>query len=241
MRYKYYSIFILLIVLIFPVKSNGQAALLVLLFGDKVASENFYFSMKIGSNFTNMTNTEESKMTYGLNFGLQGNIKLSKQFYLVPEFAPLSRKGARNILVQPTGNVDFDNILSGTKFSEIQLNYIDIPVILKYYPHQKVHFGIGPYVSFLTSSEVYYEANVSSAGDVRIYQNIKDDFNNLDYGIIIEGAYAPWREVSADDLNFHIRFAYGLQDIFKESKWSSVHNYNLQFYVSIPFMKVSEN
>jgi len=30
-----------------PTKNIGQAALLVRLFGDKVASENFYFSMKV--------------------------------------------------------------------------------------------------------------------------------------------------------------------------------------------------
>lgn len=30
-----------------PTKNNGQAALLVLLFGDKVANEKFYFRMKV--------------------------------------------------------------------------------------------------------------------------------------------------------------------------------------------------
>ena len=49
---------------------HGQAALLVLLFGDKVASENFYFSLKAGANYSNINNLDNAKTDWGLNFGL---------------------------------------------------------------------------------------------------------------------------------------------------------------------------
>ena len=231
---------ILTVLFVIPIKTYGQAALLVLLLGDKVASENFYFSIKVGGNFSNLMNTEKSKFSSGLNFGLLANIKLSNKFYLVPEFAPLSRKGAQNILVHPTGNEDFDNLLTNASNSEIQLNYIDIPVILKYYPFQKFNVGLGPYFSILTSGENYYETNASTAGDLRIYQDVKTTFNPVDYGMMVEAAYAPWRNTPHDDLNFHVRFSYGLSDIIKEGNWNSVNNYAFQLYVSIPFIKTEE-
>lgn len=231
---------VIIFTLAVPVKTNAQAALLVLLFGDQVASEDFYFSLKVGGNITNLTNTEQSTSAFGVNFGLLATIKLSDKFYLVPEFAPLSRKGAKNILVHPTGNADLDALLSNTSTSEIQLNYLDIPVMLKYYPVQKINVGIGPYFSFLTSGENFYETNAGDAGDLQILQDIKPDFNNFDYGLMAEIGYAPFRESHSDDLNFHVRFSYGFTDIMKNNPGDQVSNYALQLFVSIPFMKTDE-
>ncbi len=65
---------------------RGQAALLVLIFGEKAASENFYFS-------------------------LINNIKLSESFYLTPEFLALSPRGVKNVEVLTTGSPDLDDLL----------------------------------------------------------------------------------------------------------------------------------
>ena len=42
---------------------NGQAAILALIFGDKVASENFNLSMEIGGNFTRYSNLDNFDRT----------------------------------------------------------------------------------------------------------------------------------------------------------------------------------
>ncbi len=83
--------------------AHSQAALLVLLFGDKVASENFYFSLKVGANVADVSGVDGGSVATGLNFGLLGTIKISDKFRLVPEFAPLSRKGVKNIPYIPSG------------------------------------------------------------------------------------------------------------------------------------------
>jgi len=223
-----------------PKKTNGQAAILVFLFGDKVASENFYFSLKIGGNLTNVTNLENSKTRFGMNFGLLATIKLNNQFYVVPELSFLSLKGAKGITKQPTGNDDLDNVLINTEDGFLDLNYIDIPVLLKYYLSQKLNVGIGPYASYLTSASSFYETNLTGAGDIEVRQLTKDNFNRWDYGVMVEIAYAPSRTSNSDDMNFHLRFSYGFADIIKDNPGNSAHNYSIQGYISFPFMKGGE-
>ena len=49
---------------VYTTRVNAQAALLVLLFGDKVASENFYFSLKLGANYSNLTGIDNTTAKY---------------------------------------------------------------------------------------------------------------------------------------------------------------------------------
>ena len=53
--------------IVFTSVANAQAAVLVFLFGEKVATKNFYFSLKIGGNLTNITNWEQSKFRFDMN------------------------------------------------------------------------------------------------------------------------------------------------------------------------------
>lgn len=236
------SILLLLVVsVLVPIKTNGQAALLVLLFGDKVASENFYFSLKAGANISNITDTEKSSFATGFNFGLLANIKLSDRFYLVPEFAPLSPKGAKNILKHTTGSEDLDNLLANVDNSKIELNYIDIPIVLKYYPTETFNIGFGPYFSFLTSANNYYNFSADGAGELEIYNKIESEFSNFDFGLLFEIAYAPWRKGGLDELNFHARVSYGFLNIYSVDNDYNVNNINIQLFVSIPFMNTDDS
>ncbi|MCP4312595.1 MAG: hypothetical protein GY790_15135 [Bacteroidetes bacterium] len=87
----------------------GQAALLVLIFfGEKAASENFYFS-------------------------LINNIKLSESFYLTPEFLTLSPRGVKNVEVLTTGNPDLDDLLgevNSSASSRMQLTLMNQNLLL---------------------------------------------------------------------------------------------------------------
>jgi hypothetical protein len=78
------------------------------LFGDKVASENFYFSLKVGANVSNLGGVSDLSSRTGLNFGLLSTIKLNDDFYLVPEFPPISRKGAKGIPYPGSGPLPID-------------------------------------------------------------------------------------------------------------------------------------
>ena len=98
----------ILIILFSSSVIHGQAALLVLLFGEKVASENFYFSLKAVTNYSTTSNIDHAKYNWGYNFGLGMNIKLNDKLLITPDFMPLSNKGAKNVVPLLTGNSDLD-------------------------------------------------------------------------------------------------------------------------------------
>ena len=74
--------------------AHGQAAILVALFGDKVASENFYFSLKGGLNFSSLGTEANTDFQRGPNFGMLANIRFGERWGIVPEFAAFSIRGA---------------------------------------------------------------------------------------------------------------------------------------------------
>ncbi|MBE0557285.1 MAG: outer membrane beta-barrel protein, partial [Proteobacteria bacterium] len=114
-----------------------------------MASEEFYSSLKIGANVADVTGVDGGSSRLGLNFGLLATIKLSNQFFLVPEFAPLSAKGISKYPAVSTGDTNLDALLGTDNKSSFEFNYLDIPVVLKYYPVKTLNIGLGPYVSYL--------------------------------------------------------------------------------------------
>lgn len=61
--------------------SYGQAALIVLILGDKVATENFHLSIDGAINLSSFPGLAEGKMGGGLNFGLGTHIKLGEKWH----------------------------------------------------------------------------------------------------------------------------------------------------------------
>jgi hypothetical protein len=227
--------------IVFTNVANAQAAVLVFLFGEKVASENFYFSLKIGGNLTNITNWDQSKFRFAMNFGLLATIKLDEDWYLQPEISFISGKGARNVPKVITGNNEVDIILEDVEYGFLDLDYIDAPILLKYYTSQKWHVGLGPYISYLTSASNFYETTVDVAGEIELRQITTDNIKRWDYGIMAEVAYAPSRTENSDDMNLHLRISYGFSDILKNNPGDPVNNFMVQGMVSFPFMAEEEN
>jgi hypothetical protein len=75
----------------------GQAAIIVLILGDKVATEQFHLSIDGAINISSLQGLDEGKTSGGVNFGLGTHIKLGDKWHLKPEFKPLSRKGAKYV------------------------------------------------------------------------------------------------------------------------------------------------
>ena len=112
---------------------QGQAAILALIFGDKVASENFNLGMEIGGNFTHYSDLENfDKRRLGINFGISGNIKVSERFYISPNIFFLGNRNIKldNISLQtssPSLNENFSNVNA-----ELNMNYYDVPILFSY-------------------------------------------------------------------------------------------------------------
>lgn len=227
---------LLLGLVLFSSNAHSQAALLVLLFGDRVATDNFYFSLKAGGNWANIDGMENTDYHRGFNFGLITTIKINDRFYIAPEFLPLSPKGAKNIPLALTGDPEIDDILEFVTDSERALNYIDIPVVARYYVHERVGVGCGPQLSILTSAEDIYTADLSGDQIVGYQRDIKDEMNLFEFGLVADITYTAWKARRGKGLNFHLRYALGLTDTVKDNPSTALTNSYIQVSVSFPFV-----
>jgi hypothetical protein len=219
-----------------PSTAKSQAALLVLLFGEDVATEDFFFSLKLGGNLSNLSGIDNTKSALGLNFGLMVNMKLSDKIFLVPEFMPLSPKGAKNIPFPSTGDASLDQLVLPTTSTATELNYIDIPVVVKYYVTKDLGIEAGPQISILTGATDIFRGKIKEDDDLVFESDIKSRLNTIDVGVVAGMTYSLWNERGGKGLYIHVRYAFGLMDIVKDNPGDAVKNSTFQFAVSFPFI-----
>lgn len=214
----------------------GQAAILVALFGEKVASENFYFSIKGGVNLSNLTGGEDTDIRLGANFGMLANIRLSDRWSLVPEFMPLSTKGASGILLRPSGIPELDDLLENSTSTNTTLKFIDMVVVLEFRPSPKWYLGAGPQFNYLRAAEDVFRAKVVEDDDLTYREDIKDALRSWDFGVVFEVGYTLLEARAGRGLTFHLRYALGLTDLVKDNPGDAVRTSVLQLSLSLPFL-----
>jgi hypothetical protein len=98
-----------------------------------------------------------------------------------------------------------------------ELNYINIPIMFKYYPFGGVSIQVGPQIGFLMSAkgdlvQVYSSPIGTSLGAASLNQDLKGYLNSADFSI----AFGAGFELPAG-LNLTFRYNYGVNNINKYS------------------------
>ncbi len=217
--------------------ASGQAALLVLIFGEKAATENFHFSLKVGVNYSIINGYEEGTNRIGGNFGLINNIKLTEKLTLTPEFLPLSRRGIKDVPVLTTGNPDLDDLLVNPSSTDRKLSYIDIPVLLKYKLSPHFSVSAGPQLSFLTGATDIYKSNPIEDAILSTELDIEDAMHTVDLAAAIDLTYILVEPKNGKGVNLYIRFTQGFIDIEKDNSERRFTNTTIQFGGAFPFVE----
>jgi hypothetical protein len=218
---------------------QGQAALIVLILGDKVATEQFHLSIDAGLNLSNFNGLDQEKTGGGVNFGLGTHIKLGEKWHLKPEFKPLSRKGPREVASITT--VPGDITVSSNKF---KLNYIDVPVLLQYNITEKFFVSAGPQVSFLTKAFQISSGTVPNGEETTIKITTKSSFNSVNFSVPVEAGVSvnlgSKKSTSKMNVNFFARYEYDFIEVFKDPSLGSSRISMFQIGASLPFIKSPE-
>ncbi|RTY89662.1 porin family protein [Flavobacterium sp. GT3R68] len=141
------------------------------------------FGVKGGLNVASISNSDDAKSLIGFHVGAFGEFMLSEKFAIQPEVL-FSTQGAK-----------IDNSLGETDY---KLNYINIPVMAKFYVTPAVSVELGPQIGFLMSADF---------GD----DDVKDDLNSTDFGIGFGVGYNL-----TSNMSLNARYTIGLSDIEKE-------------------------
>ena len=222
-----------LTIFILPQIVNGQAALLAVLFGDKVASEKFNLSMELGVPFTDFTSIENSKIDHAINFGIAGNVKLSDNWFVSPTVYFLSKRNLQLSDATPNTTDMSMNALFANTSADLSMNYTDLHLHLAYQPNNtNIRIGVSPQISFLGKANILFDGELGSFD-----QDIKEFTNSTDYGVFGNIGYFFPAGHQGKGIHFNLRYYQGMTDVFKEElfKGSNEGSY-FAFHVSLPFI-----
>ena len=155
-------------------------------------------------NVHNDNNTEYDPRI-GFNFGLLGHIHLNTNFAIQPEIV-YSAQGAKQTVDNGTNNLNLD--------------YINVPVLLQYMFDNGLRLQAGPQVGFLVSAK-------SKTGNNSI--DVKNDMNPIDFALSFGTSYV----FPSTGFGIDARYNLGLNNINKNGTVNST-NRGLQlgiFYI----------
>ena len=216
--------------------THAQAALLALIFGDKIASEKFHLSVDVGLNIASMPGLEQQKATYGTYFGLGTFIKINDKWALTPEFKPLSPRGAKKVLPM----TDYSGTLTDVTYN-ISLKYIDVPLLVQYKITPKLFVSTGPQFSFLTKARQVAKGNLPSGTSVDIEEVTTGRFNSINYSVPIEIGYMLSSARKGKGLDVKFRYCIGLNNMMTDYDYGNSKGSTFQIFLSFPFIAAQED
>ena len=154
-------------------------ALAIFAFGFVNAQET-KFGVKGGLNLSNLTNSDGSKSQVAFNIGGFAEIKLNEKFAIQPELL-YSGQGAK---YQDVGN--------------FSMNYINVPVMAKYFITEVFDIEAGPQVGFLMSAKA--DGN-----------DVKEFVKSTDFGANFGAGYDVTKNIG-----LNLRYCLGLSGVDKE-------------------------
>lgn len=148
-----------------------------------LAQQEVKFGPKAGVNIANISgkDAENKKMLIGFHVGAFAEIKFNDKFAVQPEIL-YSAQGAKK---EGTRNVVGVNV---TTNSTSKVDYINVPIMAKYYVVPSLAIEAGPYVGFLMSAKT--EGTINSMGqNVSIDSDDKDSSNSIDFGVGVGASF----------------------------------------------------
>ncbi|WP_409417117.1 porin family protein [Flavobacterium sp. PS2] len=184
---------------------------------------NAEFGIKGGANMSNLYSGEvdDKNAIYGFNVGVYAAFPIADNIFIQPEIL-YTTKGA-----ELEYNSDF---VSGV--GRFRLNYIEVPLLVKFKVTQNFNVHVGGYASYLVDGKVTNESSAGTAFDFE--ENINaDDFNRFDAGL------SAGVGVDFDPLSIGLRYNYGLTTVGKERSFLGTNytfpdakNSNLSLYLA---------
>lgn len=215
--------------------AKAQAAILALIFGDKVASEKFHLSVDLGMNFSSLPGLTQQSGSHGFYFGLGTFIKINEKWALTPEFKPVSPRGARNVLPLR----DYSSVLTNVTY-DIELKYIDVPVLAQYRVTPRFFVSAGPQISFLTSAKQVSEGTLPSGNSVDITEKMRSNFKSVYFTVPLEFGFSLAKAHKGKGMDVKLRYNIGMSEMIANSSYGSTRGSTFQIFLSLPFVKPAE-
>ena len=187
--------------------------------------EYFRIGIKGGLNFSNLINDKDGKTKISFHGGLSAEFFVIDKFSIQPELL-YSRQGAKANLKDYVWGVGYSEIEA-----DLKLDYINIPVMFKYYPIEGLSLQVGPQIGFLVNAVMDSSTSVFGS-KYDSSEDVKDQIEAVDLGMNLGVGYE-----FSEGVFFDIRYNLGLKKVNKElaSGESNVKNGVFQLSVGLRF------
>jgi len=142
-------------------------------------AQDIRFGLKGGinlSSFTGDLDYTSSKVSF--QAGGFAEFKISNKFFIQPE-----------IVYSSQGSKYKDFGFNSSLEERINVNYLNIPVMAKYYIIDKLNIEVGPQIGFLIGGKRRYDVIIESGQKFSNSYNSKNDFKNVDFGLNFGAGY----------------------------------------------------
>ena len=180
------------------------------------------FGVKGGINLHTITGdvNDDASSKVGFQVGGFAEFKLSDKFAIQPELL-LSSQGVKLEQSEPDFDYEFE--------SKLNLLYLNIPVMAKFYATEKFSIEAGPQIGFLLSAKSKFdetEDGITVSGDT----DVKDSFESIDFGVNFGAGYD-----FTENLNVGLRYNLGLSNIAKTEDGDDTEIKNSVFSLSVGY------
>lgn len=167
---------------------------------------------KVGLNVSSLSNDDDISAKAGLNIGFVAEYFVTEKFSIQPELLYSSQGGQYK-----NYEVNLEEFTIASKDVKFNLNYINIPIMAKYYVTNGFNIQAGPQVGFLTSAKFDGE-------------DVKKNAQKVDFGVNFGLGY----EFNAG-VFFDARYNLGLSKVNKEKVEGLDNTKNGVFQVSVGY------
>ena len=173
-----------------PFEACRAQALLVLLFGDKFASENVQGGIKFDVVWSTLSGVSGAERLRSWDLGGFLEVKLNNRLSVQPEFTFKSPAGARSLPFVPTGQPAVDNAFAAASDVSVTrtLGYITVPVLLKV-KAGRFNLGVGPQLGYVVKAEDHYTGTIARTDDLSYTQSLWSRVNRWDAGVNVLGEF----------------------------------------------------
>ena len=177
------------------------------------------FGAKAGVDMTNFWGEDaDHGMKLGYQVGLMMEYKFNPHFAIAPEVVFAAQGGKTKALDFDWNGHDLDLKTTDCKFTT---NYINVPVMLKYYVSPSFSIDFGPQVGF----NVYNKASIGDHDAI----DLKEVTNTVDFGVGLGGTYNL-----TDNAFVQARYTMGMTNVFDIDD-SHEKNGNIQLAFGMKF------
>ena len=169
---------------------HGQA-ILVLIFGDKFASEKLQGGIKVDLAWSTLAGMPDAERLRSFAVGGFLELRLGTRFSFQPEFTFKFPAGAKGLPFAPTGDARVDSAFAGASNVSVArtLGYVTVPLLAKV-SLGRLRLGAGPQIGYVVKAFDHYTGSVARENDLSYDVALWSRVNRWDAGVSVLAEFA---------------------------------------------------